>query len=137
MRHVFTGEVLDTHIIDWSQILDLVFRFEVHGNARIEPRHESQVGLVLRAVLTVHDAGICLSTTIRFKLEGGMVAAFGCEKEEAGFEHVDARAWGHCVKELDLHGMDVLLGKVQRELVQIPILALQHEEECLIVEDRA
>ena len=66
-----------------------------------------------------------------------MIAAFSCEKEEARFKHVDARAWGHCVEELDLHGMDVLFGKIECQLVQITIFALQHEEECLVVEDRA
>ena len=33
--------------------------------------------------------------------------------------------------------MHVLFGKVKRQFIQVTILTLQHEEECLIVENRA
>ena len=66
-----------------------------------------------------------------------MIAAFGGEEKVARFEDIDARTRSHCIEELDLHRVDVLLGEVQRQFVQVAVLALKHEEKRLVVENRA
>ena len=66
-----------------------------------------------------------------------MIATFSSEEKEAGFEHIDASAWGYSVEELNLHRMYLLLSKIKRQFIEIAIFTLDHEEKCLIVEDRA
>ena len=64
-----------------------------------------------------------------------MVAALPGQEEESRFQNVDAGAWRNGVEELHLHSVHILLGEVQRKLVKVTVLTLQHEEECLVVEN--
>ena len=66
-----------------------------------------------------------------------MVATLGSKEKEAGFENIDASAWGNSVEELNLHRMYFLLSEVKRQFAEIAIFTLDHEEKCLIVENRA
>ena len=64
-----------------------------------------------------------------------MVTALSCQEQIASVSDIDAGAWGYSIEELDLHAVDILLSKVECQLVKVAILALEHEKERLVVED--
>ena len=62
--HVFICQVLNSHVIDGSQVFYFIFGFEVHGRARIKPGHGIGSLLICRAVLTEDNYGIFFTTAI-------------------------------------------------------------------------
>ena len=64
-----------------------------------------------------------------------MVTALSCQEQIASGHDIDARAWGDGIEELDLHAVDILLSKVECQLIKVTILALEHEKERLVVKD--
>jgi len=112
LRLALSSQIFDSHVVDGGQVLDLIFGRKKDWAARIEARDQVQGLLVASAILAERDSGIFFRASIVDKLEAGVVAALGCEEEEARRENVDARTRRHCVEKLNLHSVHILLREV-------------------------
>ena len=135
MGLTFASEILNAHVVDWSQVLNLILCLEVQRASGVELWYRVKRLFVPRAVLTESENRIFFSTSIRLELERSMIAAFTCKEEKARLEDIDTGSGCHGIKELNLHRVDLLLGEVQRQFVQISILTLKHKEECVKIEN--
>lgn len=112
LRLALASEVLDSHVMNGSQILDLILCFEQLGTSRIKPGNLVESLLVAGTILAEGNNRVFLISAISLELEASMVAVFSSKKQEAGSKNVNAGPRSNGVKELDLHSMNVLFRKV-------------------------